>query len=191
MSLDQDIFIDHNIKSPEGDKNSNYSQTSLKEMNDPAFMNQMNLDHNIDTHHPNQLRGSPFIEKNNNCPFLKIKNPWIIKTPPGYSCLFTPPLNNQDDRFSIISGIVDTDTYPLQINFPFTINGDKYKTLTTVLKKGTPFVQVIPFKRDNWKMSIKSFDEKISKENIEGSFKFNSLILHKYKQVFWGKKKCK
>ena len=44
-------------------------------------------------------------------------------------------MNNNDDRFSIIPGIVDTDTYPMNINFPYVLNGDKYQTLDTVLKK--------------------------------------------------------
>ncbi len=87
---------------------------------------------------------------------LKILNPWFIKTPPGYSCLFVPPLNNCDDRFDIIPGIVDTDDWDLEINFPFVLNGDKYETLETVIKRGTPYVQVIPFKRDSWEMKIKT-----------------------------------
>lgn len=80
----------------------------------------------------------------------------IIKTPPGYSCLFVSPLNNKDDRFEIISGIVDTDTYENFINFPIVINGDKYPNLETTIERGTPYVQIIPFKRDDWKMEIGS-----------------------------------
>ena len=48
----------------------------------------------------------------------KIFNPWIIKTPPGYSCLFTSPLNNNDDRFNIIPGIVDNDIFDI-LDFSF------------------------------------------------------------------------
>ena len=62
------------------------------------------------------------VEKNKNLPFHKILNPWIITTPPGYSTLFVPPLNNSDDRFSIIAGIVDTDTFKNEINFPIVIH---------------------------------------------------------------------
>jgi hypothetical protein len=65
------------------------------------------------------------LKKIKNLSFYKIINPWKIKTPKGYSCLFVSPLNNSDDRFSIISGIVDTDTFPNEINFPIIINGDK------------------------------------------------------------------
>ena len=41
-----------------------------------------------------------------------------------------------------------------EINFPIVINGDKYPTLKTTLKIGTPYVQIIPFKRDNWKCQL-------------------------------------
>lgn len=78
------------------------------------------------------------LVKNKNLPFHKIKNPWTIITPPGYSCLFVSPLNNSDDRFTILPGIVDTDKYTLEVNFPFVVNGDKYPTLKTLLKKVLP-----------------------------------------------------
>ena len=109
----------------------------------------------LNTHPIKQLGKCPFVQKNKNLPFQKILNPWIIKTPPGYSCLFLPPLNNTDDRFSIIPGIVDTDNFLTHINFPIIINGDKYPVLETTIKPGTPYVQVIPFKREAWKMKIK------------------------------------
>lgn len=122
----------------------------------------LNADMVGNVHRKEQLEGSPYIEKNKNLPFYKVLNPWVISTPPGYSCLFLPPMNNTDDRFSIIPGIVDTDTYKNEINFPFVINGDKYPTLETMIKKGTPYVQVIPFKRDRWKMKV----EKISVKTL-------------------------
>ena len=112
-------------------------------------------------------------------------NPWIIKTPPGYSCLFVPPLNNTDDRFFIIPGIVDTDTFPNEINFPIVINGDKYPTLDTLFKKGTPYVQIIPFKRDKWKMKITGKNtEEMRKEKTF----YGLSLLHIYKNKFWNKK---
>ena len=139
-----------------------------------------------DLHDVKQVLGSPHVEKNKQLPFLKILNPWIIKTPPGYSCLFVPPLNNIDDRFSIIPGIVDTDTFSNEINFPIVINGDKYPTLDTIIKKGTPYVQVIPFKRDKWKMKITG---KNTEEMRKGKTFYGLSLLHTYKNKFWNKKK--
>jgi len=92
-------------------------------------------------------------------------------------------MNNSDDRFSIIPGIVDTDTYDLEINFPIVFNGDKYESLKTTIKRGTPYVQVIPFKRNSWKMSVEETKEK--KRKI---FNFYKYILNNYKRISWSKK---
>jgi hypothetical protein len=121
-------------------------------------------------------------------PIYKIYNPWTIKTPKGYSCLFVSPLNNSDDRFSIIAGIVDTDTFRQEINFPIVLNGDKYPTLETIIKKGTPYVQVIPFKRENWKMKIM---EKTQKQIELDKISYGLNIYNIYKEKFWSKKSWK
>ena len=44
-------------------------------------------------HTPNQLGSKcPYHKVNNETNgYLKVMNPWTIKTPPGYSCLFLPP----------------------------------------------------------------------------------------------------
>ena len=99
-----------------------------------------------------------------------------------------PIQNNQDDRFYPITGIVDTDTFISEINFPIVINGDKYPVLDTVIKKGTPYVQIIPFKRESWKMKI----SKLTTKDIY-SFRLNYglKILYNYKQRFWNKKSWK
>jgi hypothetical protein len=140
---------------------------------------------NAQVHYQHQLEGSSFLKKNKNFSVLKILNPWVIKTPPGYSCLFVPLLNNADDRFEIISGIVDTDKWNLEVNFPFVINGDKYETLTTTIKRGTPFVQVIPFKRDSWKMKLKT---RTGREALKNYISHSLQIIRSYKDRIWSKK---
>ncbi len=59
------------------------------------------------------------------------------------SCLFPPPLNRENPVVEIISGVVDTDTYTALIKFPFFATGADG---TDTLAKGTPLVQVIPFR---------------------------------------------
>ena len=145
---------------------------------------------NLNTHHPQlhppfQVAGSPHLKKNNDLPVQKILNPWHIKTPRGYSCLFLPPLNNTDDRFSIIPGIVDTDTLPVQVNFPFIVNGDKYNKLEFTIKKGTVFAQIIPFKRESWKMVVKENRSFASDNYI---YRYFTTFKHKYKNMAWNKK---
>ena len=139
----------------------------------------------IEFHQPEQVRGNP-IASTHSMP--KWISPWGIETPKGYSCLFLPLINNQDDRFFPIAGIVDTDTYRIEINFPIVINGYKYPELDTVIKKGTPYVQVIPFKREGWKAK---FSKKTTKEIIKNHNNYSLKLLHNYKTRFWNKKSWK
>ena len=95
----------------------------------------------VSNHGMHQVAGNP----HGNRPPCKFHNYWTIKTPPGWSCLFVPPLNRKQSVFEILSGVVDTDTYQSLIHFPFIATaGDG----THTLEKGTPLVQVIPFRRD-------------------------------------------
>jgi hypothetical protein len=191
LKMPQDFHVRHNVdnKNEKGEEFKDSFQTfGLHDQQQLLHTKYVNLNSEIDTHSLKQVEGSPFIEKNKNLPFYKIINPWKIKTSKGYSCLFVPPLNNSDDRFSIISGIVDTDTFPNEINFPIIINGNKYPVLEDTIKKGTPYVQIIPFKRDSWKMSLKPRKQK----EIQNSRLFYGLkILNIYKEKYWNKKSWK
>ena len=77
----------------------------------------------------------------------------VIKTPKGYSCLYTHPLNRHDLPFTTLSGIIDTDSVIHEGHIPFFIKKD----FEGVIKSGTPIIQVIPFKRENWQ-SLKNKD---------------------------------
>lgn len=186
LKIPQDLFIDHNTPNiQDNTKMDSYHRFALKEHSFKLNEEFINLNSGTNVHEIHQLEGSPLLEKNKNLPIYKILNPWYIKTPKGYSCLFVPPLNNSDDRFSIIPGIVDTDSFDEEINFPFIINGDKYDNFKGLIKKGTPYVQVIPFKRDNWKMSLKS---KTKNEIKPGKLFYGLSFINTYKDKYWNKK---
>jgi hypothetical protein len=116
--------------------------------------------------------------------FSKIHFLWstngCILIPKGYSVIFTHPLNRVDLPFITLSGIVD-DFLMHSGTIPFFLQND----FTGLIPAGTPFVQIIPFKRENW----------ISKE-IKGLYskslpnKTLSLSSFKgwYKQSIWKKK---
>ena len=96
----------------------------------------------VSTHSAHQAAGNPYEPR----PIMKFHNPWTIRTPPGWSCLFVPPLNRPDAVVEVLSGVVDTDRYVSPVNFPFVaVAEDGVHSLS----KGTPLVQVIPFARDN------------------------------------------
>jgi hypothetical protein len=94
----------------------------------------------VSNHNSHQVAGNPREPR----PPCKFHNYWTIRTPPGWSCLFVPPLNRSHPVVEVVAGIVDTDSYVSLIHFPFfAIGADGMHTI----EKGTPLVQVIPFQR--------------------------------------------
>jgi len=74
-----------------------------------------------------------------------------VETPEGYSTLFIHPINRFELPFIAISAIVDTDKPLSAVAISFFIRED----FEGIIPKGTPMLQVIPFKRDNWKSEVK------------------------------------
>jgi hypothetical protein len=130
----------------------------------------------IDFHPVEQAPNHP--QRNGHVSYPKFINPWAIKTPKGYSCHFTAPLH-QDNIFTILDGVVDTDTYTANVNFPFVLNDATFEGL---IPAGTPMAQIIPFKRDKWKMKLGT-DNHI-KENNETLLFLKSKIFDGYKLLF-------
>jgi hypothetical protein len=99
------------------------------------------IDHEmVSPHGAFQAAGNPWEPR----PVLKLHNPWTIRTSPGVSVLVCPPLNRPGTPIQVLSGVVDTDTYHAPINLPFVcLEPDG----VTVIAKGTPVAQVIPFVR--------------------------------------------
>ena len=96
----------------------------------------------VSNHGAHQVAGNPREPR----PPCKFHNYWSLRTPPGWSCLFVPPLNRGGQVFECVAGIVDTDTYAAEIHFPFFATAEDG---IYTLEKGTPLVQVIPFRREN------------------------------------------
>lgn len=117
--------------------------------------------------------------------YPKWNNPWAIKTPKGYSVLFTQPMH-RESVFTILPGIVDTDTYTAPVNFPFVVNDPDFEGL---IPKGTPIAQVIPFKREDWQMEIGSQKELIEQNSI--TQKLQTKFFDRYKSMFWSRKEYK
>jgi hypothetical protein len=111
---------------------------------------------------------------------LKLINRWVVKTPPGYSTLFMSPLWRDDYRMHALPGIVDTDRYPQPINFPFFIQ----KNFVGTIEVGTPVVQLIPFKRDDWKSSTGLSTKEMKTEWRRAT----RQSIFRYKQLFRSQK---
>lgn len=111
----------------------------------------------------------------------KYLNPWVPILPKGYSYLITQPFGFRDTPFHAIPAIIDNDT-TLDVPFPVWVK----KGFEGIVEKGTPMVQITPFKRDKWVSNFThSTDEK---RHITMSKGFDSVIKNHYITNFWSKK---
>ena len=119
--------------------------------------------------HPQTLKWNPY---------------WSVKTPEGYSSLFTHPLHREDLPFYSVSGIVDTDVFPTYQNFAFFVK----QGFSGIIPRGTPMLQVLPYKREDWSMETKQFNMfDLHKQRIQIATTFTNA----YKKIFWTRKKYK
>lgn len=136
----------------------------------------------VSSHPIEQIEGHPVLntQPKNTMLLLKMINMWMVKTPPGYSCIFLPPMH-RDNLINIIPAIVDTDKFDRSVEFPFVLSDPSF---TGLIPKGTEIAQVIPFKRDSWKSTF-SINTKLKNESY---FKLKTTFFDFYRNVFWSKK---
>lgn len=131
--------------------------------------------------HP--IEQAPLHPGRNGAPYPKWTNPWAVRTPRGYSSMFVPPMHNPNGMFTILPGIVDTDTYEAPVNFPFVLDDVKWQGL---IPAGTPMAQVIPFRRDDWTMRLGDGKDVERQEAV--TRRLRSLWWNSYKRQFWTRK---
>lgn len=109
--------------------------------------------------------------------FEKFSQVWEVlfdfKLPKGYSAIVTQPFNKFDLHTYTTSAIVDADFGVPGGQIPFAIEKD----FTGIIEAGTPIIQIIPFKREDWKMNFSegksSFKVWNDKRKIVGWYKHN------------------
>jgi hypothetical protein len=131
----------------------------------------------LSPHSPRQYKGSPFATSS----VVKFHNPWIIVTPPEYVCLITAPINRFELPFLPLTGIVETGKYYMEVQLPMACMMRPGQTFD--LARGTPLIQVIPVRREEWKSRIAPMDEAL-RERQFADFTSNP---HTYKDEFWEK----
>ena len=105
----------------------------------------------------------------------------IIKIPKGYSALLTHPLNRHDLPFVTLSGIVDGEFVLQDGNCPVFFSKD----FEGVIPAGTPILQILLFKRENWKSKINT---KLLLQAQINKRKSMNTAYGWYKQNHWQKK---
>ena len=109
--------------------------------------------------------------------------PVALKIPKNHSFLITQPFNRHDTPFLTLTGIID-GPFLMYANgrVPFFVKND----FEGIIPQGTPIMQVIPFKHDNWTSKL---DNDLRIESDMFHAQSNSVLEGWYKKLFWVKKK--
>jgi hypothetical protein len=108
---------------------------------------------------------------------------WYYETPPGYSVLITHPMNRYDLPFYVQSGIVESDIWGLPVFIAFFLKRNFHGTIP----KGTPIMQIIPFKRDDWELEVVDSPENLDRHELMAENR-RSMLYGYYKKSAWRKK---
>lgn len=112
---------------------------------------------------------------------------WAVELPEGYSALYTQPLNRFELPFMTTSGIIDNDKVSLPGTMPFYV----VKGFTGVIPAGTPYAQILPFKREHWVAEFEvdlSYEEMMQK-NMANSEKYRQPDGGVYQKEVWERRK--
>ena len=114
---------------------------------------------------------------------VRIVIPWSIKTPKGWSVMIMEPQHHELGPITCASGIVDTDDYSLPTNMFLKLRDPNFEGM---IPAGTPFLQIIPFKREAWESELGG--EKERKKFASDIQKFNRVFFDRYKKFWWKRK---
>lgn len=151
----------------------------IKETNEKMLNWSLDSKNLVTAHHKRQLPLTPVPSEFHDFAY-KWMNPYFIKTPKGYSSLFITPLHHELP-FYCFPAVVDTDSFPAAVHFPFFIKKD----FEGIIEKGTPMIQVIPFKRDEWYSEI---DNSGNFDVLGAANKVRAKIVASYRDQFWNRK---
>jgi len=113
---------------------------------------------------------------------------WGLELPEGYSALFMTPMNRFDLPFLNTTGIVDADKVHLLGTFPFFI-ADGWEG---VIPAGTPYMQILPFKRENWEHKIEILSQKeIYDKMVQNANFYRQPDGGIYKNKIWSRREYK
>jgi len=122
------------------------------------------------------LNHIPSWAKENISATLKAESPWHIKTPKGYSVFQMPLFYNFETNYTVMPGSIQTDVHH-QVN-PQVLIHSKEKEI--FIARGTPFIWLIPYKRENFDLEIISTDKGLEYSRV-ADFHFLSKFRGGYK----------
>jgi hypothetical protein len=111
---------------------------------------------------------------------------WGVSVSKGYSVLYTTPLNRFDLPFLNTSGVIDNDAVNLSGTMPFFI----VKGWEGTIPAGTPYMQMMPFKREDWKSESEIIGmQEIYERQMNNSAKYRKPNGGIYQKDVWSRRK--
>jgi hypothetical protein len=102
---------------------------------------------------------------------------WGFEVPKGYNVLYMTPFNGYSLPFINTMGIVNNDKTSHPGSIPFFLK----KEFAGIIKKGTPFLQILPIKREDWKSEKKILDPSTITHFKPGTPRIDNL----YRDELW------
>jgi hypothetical protein len=112
---------------------------------------------------------------------------WSPQLPKVWSMLYIQPINRPELVTDFVTGIIDSDSFTHSeenANMPFFVK----KSFNGIIPKGTPLVQMIPIRREEWEATIAEYNEK---EQMQQMAFMRQFFWGGYKKLHWVKKNYK
>lgn len=113
---------------------------------------------------------------------------WAPELPEGYSCLYVQPINHFELPWITVGGIIDSDKVKNSGLIPFFLKTG----FTGVVPAGTPYLQLVPFKREDWESeTVFHTSVEIMRNHKAVADTFRTAEGGVYKKKFWSRRKYK
>lgn len=136
----------------------------------------------VTLHSPEQVTAWEYDTERFTKDVFRIHPMWVIGTEKGYSTLFIHPSFHNTLPFEVVPAIIDTDMYVS--DGPFSVK--LKKGFKGVIEAGTPLIQCIPYKREEFESII------LEKPDIKILTSLMVKLRHRfggaYKALMWEKK---
>ena len=122
----------------------------------------------VSIHTQHQIDSCPISHgKNTGEGIIKVTTPWYWETPKGWSTIIAKPFYNYSNDFDVCPGILDTDlnnrsNHLIKVFLRFNVVDKEI-----VFRAGQPLCQLIPFERQNTKLTITEEPSKEAKKVIK------------------------
>ena len=135
----------------------------------------------IDTHGRSQfLDHTDYLNKGLKAEFIfKLVSPWQVITPKGWSVLQLPLFYHNEQEWSVLPGIIDTDVHH-QVNQQIAYYG---KGKEIFIPKGTPLAHYMPYERTKTTLEVREQTPQDEKRFASASNRIESEFRHGYKNL--------